>query len=95
MPEHMRPDLERQPGALPYLLKQVVDGLTRHRAALAYEEMRQMSKLRLLADPEPGADRAQLVSFEGMFRAQATLQPAHKKPGGFQVQFFQSDVDQL
>jgi len=42
MPEHMRPDLERQPGALPYLFEQVVDSLARHRAALTYEEMRQM-----------------------------------------------------
>jgi hypothetical protein len=65
MLEHMRPNLERQASALPDLLKQIVDGLARHHAALTYEEMRQMSEFRLSAEPEPGADRAQRISLEG------------------------------
>jgi hypothetical protein len=57
--------------------------------------MRQMGELRLLAVPESSADCAKLVSIEGMLRAQAAFEPTHKQPSGFQVQFFQSNIDQL
>jgi hypothetical protein len=77
MSEHMRPNLERQPCTLPYLLKKIVDGLARQRPALTYEEKWRVRKLGSLADAEPGADPAQLVALDRMLGRQASLQPAH------------------
>src|SRR5215475_9997211 len=78
--QHVRVDHKRRPGALPDLFEQIVNGLARECSSLSNKEKRLIREFGLLANPEPGADRAQFVSLDRMLSSETTLQPSHMNP---------------
>jgi len=50
---------------------------------------------RRVADPESGAERAQLASFDRMFGAQTAFQQANPHPGRSKVDLLDAHINQL
>jgi len=77
------------------LCDQIVDGLPRHRPALAEKEVQRTGIAALLTGAQPGAQSAQFVAFDGLMSGETAFLPSDIEASGFQIKVFETQVHQF